>query len=687
MPVRGCGNINHEPLSLFLPALKLEASGPQFNFLQGDRELIAGLNLTKNEKVYHDPVEGEANDLFRAVIYYHNGVAGEMAANTKVFIGLPKKTTENKAVISAKVSADNATVVSNTVVDGKIVGESGLTTNLDVDAYLSYIKGSAKWYPNNAGLGSAPVILPFGQSGEELFSQEGLNLGDIAGCWQYSGYVTFDYSTKKIEPVQEITISKKVRNLTLGEESFVSQTMAYTGDKVEFSIGLYNPNKISISGGRIMDLMPSSLKYIPESLAEKNYDGTFSSVDEQYFFDKGLGLKIPPEKGFEFHFQAIVDEKIQIDHSIKNMVSYENNGIMIKDYAVIDLFSTPPPPSEENVIRSKKVTNLMTGQEGTNLNANPGDELMYFLSAENRGSAPATVTIEDGVADVLEYAEVFEISDEGKVFDHQRTGNYEKIIRYPEVQINPNQKLVVKFKVKIFAEIPTNPRSGFSYDFVLYNKYGNEVCVLLEPSEKLPVLKVEKSVRNISASEVQFQKENIAFPGDRLEYMINFFNEGEGSTDDFLIRDALPPNTQYVAGSASLILNDLPAEISDDFISVGLSIKDLKGGEKGSLKFSVLTSKDLMQGEVLKNSVFLISDESTSDFAITNIVGMEAQPVPTPENQNPEMTLPQTQIDRLPRLPITGWGGFTLSLLLSLSIGTILIYRNFRLELRKSQLS
>ena len=173
---------------LIFPVLSSQASAARFNFMAGDEEMITGTNITQKSTSWGNPITGTASNEFRGMIYYHNGYKDITAENTKIKINIPSSSTNKTIKITGSISADNAETVTSTVVDGKIVGLDGLIVNLDQDVNVEFIPGSVKWFPNakqytNTDLALTP--LPAGQTGDSIVSANGINLGNINGCWDY----------------------------------------------------------------------------------------------------------------------------------------------------------------------------------------------------------------------------------------------------------------------------------------------------------------------------------------------------------------------------------------------------------------------------------------------------------------------------------------------------------------------
>jgi len=659
-----------------IPTEKVSADAPVFNRMKGDAELLTG--TTETGATREDPISGTAGDTFRGVIYYHNGTENETVANnTKVRVSIPTETApgdndSHSFLISAAISADNVSgITTDTIVDGVIVGKSGLTTFLSQSAQVEFVRGSVKWYPENAGLNAAPVSFPSGQTGDEIIGN-GVNLGDIKSCWDHSGLITFLYKTAPKEA--NLTLDKKVQNVTLGESAWNYQTNAKEGEKVAFKIDINNSSTVAISGVSIKDSLPGDLEYEDGSLMYSVNDGTFQKIVDpiavSQFFNGGYAFGgMNKNDKYTFKFISKVG-RVTSDHTVVNQATAFTGQLTVKDTANVVL-ATSPIPAE--IKKSKSAFNLTSGASGVNFTAKESDVISYTLTTKNEGGVATQVTIEDGVADILDYSTISEISDGGTLIDGT-VGNDEKIVRYPAVSINPGQSVTRTFKATVKNVLPNTPPIGYRFDHIMFNKYGNDVTITLPVvTEGKPVLKIEKKVRNISASESSFAESNKAKAGDILEYQINFSNDGNAPANYLKISDVLPANVQFMTGTTIYSIdNDSERTLSDGITGeAGVSFNTLQAGGKGYVRFKVKLSANLAKGESLVNTGYAAAGSlKVSDTASTTIEETPAQPVPTPQQPF------------VPSLPKTGASTMILSFLFAISLLTGISYLSFQKKLR-----
>ena len=600
---------------LILPALGAKAISPRFNFLAGDQEMVRGVNVSRDEAIWKNPIDGDAGQIFRGLIYYHNGVVDTAAENTRVKIDIPGMTSNSQAVIGTEISADNAAPITSTVVDGQIVGLNGLHLNLDKDANLEFVPGSVRWFPNsnvNGGPNEQPQTLPFNQTGDEIVSGQGVNIGNIQGCWNFAGFISFDFRSKvKTQPQLNIAIEKMVRNVTAGEANFVKETQARTGNIVEFEVEPKNIGQADLNNAMLKDELPNGLTYVPGSFAKRSGGliTPLSDSDAAIFFDGGLNIGTLPvnqaPESKRFLFKATVSTT-SLSDILTNKAIVTAAGLSAASTARVIIVSS-------NIVKSKSAFNDTKRQPASTVS--PNDLVTFTLTAKNTGSAATGFVFEDNVKEVLKFAEIVSISNNGHL-----TGD---VITWPEVGINPGVSISRTFQVKIKNEVS---------DDCFNNFFGNNVQICVE--KKVVVLHLDKFVRDVSTNEANFQKADSAFAGDTLEYMITYSNTGNGPADQAKFTDTLPANTGYIAGTARISRNGgaeqtLPDGITDG----GVTVPTIAAGESGFVKFRVKIATGLASGEVLVNTGHLTQAGKTiSATAQTTIITQAVTPAQLPKS-------------------------------------------------------
>lgn len=481
------------------------AATPQFNHLQGDPELLTGRNVTKNQVDVSDPVQADTGDTVEGVIYYHNGVAGAPANNVVVSVGMQLGVAASTHVVQASIKSDNAPTVTDTVVDGHVVGKSNLTINLSSQAQIEAVPGSVRWFKDGA---ESVTPLLSGQTGDEIFSASGLNLGTTDGCWAHAGYVMF---------------------------------------KMRFK---------TVIGGAVMT-------------------------------------------------------------------------------------------------KSKTAWNDTQGKDATPVVAHAGDQITYHLVTKNTGTAnSANFVIEDGIRDILDYADIVSISDLGTAVNvpNDALRDNQTLVRYPAVTIQPGQTVDRNLVVKVKNPIPTTPQNGNAFDFVMFNRYGNSVVIVIEHGA--PVVTIQKDVRNVTKGETAFIDSNTANPGDTLEYQVkvkNMSNKAiEATLNDVLPNGVIADGNSFVLKRAADII-----KMQGNVFVDGMALHELAQGTEFTLTFRVTTSDKLADNINLVNKARVTFESNQKEDTASTLIFV---PKPTPAPTTPSATPSPTQSS----LPPTGANPFAL---------------------------
>jgi hypothetical protein len=164
-----CTGANHVTFNSFT---NNPVVGDERPFLAGS---VGGANVV-------DTVHVKDGDIVTLRAYVHNnadpaliGTAAATAHNVKVHVALPTVSQTNQGVV-AFISASNATpgTVNDTM---QITGDRAFT--------VQYVAGSAVWQHKADGVNIVNQSIS-----DNIVSSNGTYLGDVHGCFDYSGYVT-----------------------------------------------------------------------------------------------------------------------------------------------------------------------------------------------------------------------------------------------------------------------------------------------------------------------------------------------------------------------------------------------------------------------------------------------------------------------------------------------------------------
>ena len=158
-----------------------------FNSDPSDYSTLRSSNYTQfpdSTNHWASVTNANAGDIVSLAVYYHNS-SQETAKNVRVSMSMPN-TTGTSVAASATLSADNfnTSVGSTTVV-------------LSSNQSLQYIPGSASWYPNQS---TTATPFPSGQTGDEVVTSGGVNIGDVSSGWATQGSVVARFKVSQNLP-------------------------------------------------------------------------------------------------------------------------------------------------------------------------------------------------------------------------------------------------------------------------------------------------------------------------------------------------------------------------------------------------------------------------------------------------------------------------------------------------------
>ena len=144
------------------------------------------------------------------------------------------------------------------------------------------------------------------------------------------------------------------------------------------------------------------------------------------------------------------------------------------------------------IVRSKKaqnITQLIEDANGTT--ASPGDVIEYSLIAQNLGTISETISLEESMVDVLEYADIIDIG-------YGEFNVEQGLVTWESVELQPDETITRTIMVKVKDEIPATPTSvgdPESFNLVMTNVFGDDS---VEIKVKAPISKeVEMVVREL----------------------------------------------------------------------------------------------------------------------------------------------------------------------------------------------
>jgi uncharacterized repeat protein (TIGR01451 family) len=245
-----------------------------------------------------ETVPAVAGHTYMVKMFVHNNASANLnlvAKNTRVLADMVTASTDGDIMIQGKIKADNC--------GANTTGATGSPCLFWDEAYLdgtsgtylkaSYVANSARYYNNvkdftttgftltndiasSTGSGAAGALLGYNSMD-----------GNIQGCFEYSGYVTFLITVQADKP--EFTLSKQVR--LKGTTEWKDAITAQPGAQVEYQIKYNNIGTSTQNDVIIKDLLPTGSTYTTKSAYLYNSSNQNGIVQpDDTWLTKGWGV-------------------------------------------------------------------------------------------------------------------------------------------------------------------------------------------------------------------------------------------------------------------------------------------------------------------------------------------------------------------------------------------------------------
>lgn len=428
-----------------------------------DLPLIDAKNVTDNgsystsQDDHDNGVQADPGETVRVQIYYHNtGVPEDIATNVIIKANLPGGARQTHE-ISATIDSDQTEPISSEpLVRG---GNIKINVSGSQPQTLTLIPGSARHFPNRTTTGQT-------LSNPDNVTTSGVNIGSVQGCFEFSGFVTFDLRLGQQQaPTRELSITKGVLNVSRSHTAFLTSAPASPGERVRFEIKVQTSGTASQTNVIVRDILPSQfLIYAPDSL---KIDGTQITNNQLDIFGSGISLGASVNSGTTrtIVFDATVAAATAFNSS--NLTQTNTANVRSDEVGVRQATAqvNAQLPGAQFALR-KTAFNNTQGVDATTVIANPGDLITYTLFYKNTGGVEIKgAVIEDDIKDVLELGE---ISSMGNAIALDNG-----VIKFGTADVAAGVEISRNFQIRV------RPASQFpaTSDLVMTNVFGNETKV------------------------------------------------------------------------------------------------------------------------------------------------------------------------------------------------------------------
>jgi uncharacterized repeat protein (TIGR01451 family) len=220
----------------------------------GDERNFVGIRESGTNTQWTDNMTVQKGKEYTVRVYVHNNAAANLnlvAHDVTAKINLPT-TTAKSIQVDGLISSSNAS-------PKEVWDQANFTSSENFN--LAYTAGSLK-FENNV-FGKAGTAIP-----ESVFTNAGAKLGydkldgNIPGCFQYDGYLTFKVKPQ-FAPTTDFTMSKKVSKH--GANQWSKDYKAAPGETIDYLINYKNTGEAQMDNVVVKDTLPAGVSYVAGS--------------------------------------------------------------------------------------------------------------------------------------------------------------------------------------------------------------------------------------------------------------------------------------------------------------------------------------------------------------------------------------------------------------------------------------
>ncbi len=411
-----------------------------------------------------------------------------------------------------------------------------------------------------------------------------------------------------------LQITKQVRDINTGT-SFGGSTPANTGDTVEYQVIIKNIGNATANNVVFTDILPAGI-----ALNTSSINGTPAS-------GISLGNLAANTTAPTITYRATVNASS--GHLVNTATASATNAASVTAQAAVDVTA----PANRTLTITKQVRDLNSGSGfASSVNALNGDTVQYQIVVTNTGNATINnVRVNDTVPAGLNLvANTF----------NTNLNNGSTINNITAASLNAGQQFIITYNATVNL---ANPVCGTVVNTASVT--GDQATQTTTPNPTATVnvvcnvqngsLTVTKQVRNVTTGG-SFSGSATANMGERLRYEIRI-TANNGNVNNVTLNEALPANTTYVSGSATL---NNSAFNNNNFLGTTVNLGNLTSGQSFTFDFDVTVNNNLANCQTINipNTVNVSGDNLGTFPASANVT--------VNTNTNSCNTFPQMRIDK-----------------------------------------
>lgn len=255
------------------------------NPVHGDeRNFVQVKEATASNSTYAESVSLTAGKQYTVFVYYHNNAATNLNASGKGIAHGAYVKAELPAVVAKGSTGTKANgyVGASNATPAQVWDDISFKNPTGGDMALRFVPGSAKIY--NKGTTNGSTLSDSIVTSGATIGYNALN-GDIPGCNEFSGYVTFNVQADQ----PNFTLEKQVR--LAGTTEWKETVEAQPGATVDYQLRYANTGTTKQNNVVLKDTLPANMQYVPGSTYLKNASNpTPKLVNDDLFTSKGLNI-------------------------------------------------------------------------------------------------------------------------------------------------------------------------------------------------------------------------------------------------------------------------------------------------------------------------------------------------------------------------------------------------------------
>ena len=521
---------------------------------------------TKNH--WTDQTEVENGKEYVIRMYVHNNAAENLnlvARDVTAHFNVPTETgTEIK--ITGQLSSSNANPT-------KYWDETYLKSKNGEKFNLAYVQGSAKYFNNAKPEKNGGFAIDW----KNLTSTTGVKLGyekmdgNIPGCFQYAGYLTFRVKAQ-FASQPDLSITKEVK--MLGTNTWNEKIKVKGGDTVRYRIHVKNTGNVRLEDVAVRDLLPEGLTYVKGSTTVINsYNPKGITVSDNIITKAGINIGNYAVKGDAYiYFNATVNKALsdKCGNSTLRNIAQTSAGTNTGTKEDIADVIVEGKVCNEGFTIDKKVKRAADGQYVENTTLKAGETAHYRIAFKNTGGVTLkNVIIKDTLPANMTYVKGSTKIDSTAAADGIISANglnIGNVAAGKTVYVYFDATVAKALGDKCETTTLTNTVKG------TYNKDDKTA------KTDTAVVKIEGKIcqdgftidKKVLDSRGNYVETTTLKAGETAHYRIAFKNVGDNELKNVVIKDTLPAKMTYVAGSTKVDGKSVAdGIISDNGINIG----------------------------------------------------------------------------------------------------------------------